>query len=66
MIRVIYVDDEEDLLEIGKIFLEKTGDLKVDTAASVEEADKKMSQSRYDVIISDYQMPEINGLQYLR
>lgn len=38
MIRVIYVDDEEYLLEIGKDFLESLGEIVVDTAQSVNEA----------------------------
>jgi DNA-binding NtrC family response regulator len=38
MIRVIYVDDEEELLEIGKIFLERNGELNVDIVTSVKEA----------------------------
>lgn len=66
MIRVIYVDDEKDLLEIGKVFLERTGELKVDTAQSAKEAEQAMVNSRYDVIVSDFQMPDMDGLQYLK
>jgi DNA-binding response OmpR family regulator len=66
MIRVIYVDDEEYLLEIGKIFLERNGDLNVDMATSVKEATEAMARSHYDALISDYQMPGEDGLQYLK
>lgn len=65
-IRVIYVDDEESLLEIGKIFLERNGELSVDIASSVKEAMEAMSRCHYDAIISDYQMPDEDGLRYLR
>ena len=34
MISVLYVDDEEMLLDIGKLFLERSGDCSVDIAIS--------------------------------
>jgi hypothetical protein len=34
MISVMYVDDEPALLEIGKLFLEKSGQFRVDTVIS--------------------------------
>jgi len=34
MISVLYVDDEPDLLEIGKVFLERTNEFTVTTAPS--------------------------------
>ena len=37
-IRVLYVDDEPSLLDIGKTFLEWDGTLAVDTLTSVSEA----------------------------
>jgi PAS domain S-box-containing protein len=66
MIRTLYVDDEEGLLDIAKTFLEMTGELKVDTFLSVVEAEKGLLQNKYDAIISDYQMPEINGIEFLK
>jgi PAS domain S-box-containing protein len=64
-IRVLYVDDEPSLLEIGKLFLEKEGAIAVDTLTSAEEALEQLNRERYDAIISDYQMPEMNGIQFL-
>ena len=34
MIQVLYVDDETALLDLTKIYLEDSGDLKVDTTTS--------------------------------
>lgn len=64
-IRVLYVDDEPSLLEIGKLLLEKEGAIAVDTLTSAEEALEQLNRERYDAIISDYQMPEMNGIQFL-
>ena len=37
MISALYVDDDPDQLEIGKLFLEKSGSIRVDTASSAGE-----------------------------
>ena len=64
--RILYLDDEPDLLEIGKAFLEKSQELLVDTALSAAEAKDRMSASEYDAVISDYQMPVMDGIQFLK
>ena len=66
MISVLYVDDEPELLEIGKLFLEKKCAIRVDTALSALDALKALEQHHYDAIISDYQMPGINGIEFLK
>jgi PAS domain S-box-containing protein len=65
LISVLYVDDEPDLLELGKMFLERSGALHVDTCSSASDALVRLEQSNYDVIISDYQMPAMDGLEFL-
>lgn len=66
MYSVLYVDDEPALLDIGKIYLDKSGHFCVDTASSVSEALEKLKARPYDAIVSDYQMTEIDGIQFLR
>ena len=66
MISVLYVDDETTLLEIGKFFLEKDGLLRVDTCSSVKDALIKIGDNGYDIIISDYALPEMNGIEFLK
>ncbi|MDW5564167.1 MAG: PAS domain S-box protein [Methanomassiliicoccus sp.] len=66
MIHILYIDDEPALLEIGKVFLESCGKISVDTALSVKDAESLVQHNRYDCIISDYQMPVINGIEYLK
>ncbi|MBP7119946.1 MAG: response regulator [Methanolinea sp.] len=66
MITVLFVDDEPALLDVSRRYLEKTGDLKVDTCFSTEEAIEKLKERSYDVIISDYEMPGIDGIDFLK
>ncbi len=63
---VLHVDDDSRILKFSKIFLEMEGNFEVDTASSVDEAFGKLAVQSYDAIISDYQMPQKNGLQFLQ
>jgi len=66
MYSVLYVDDEIGFLEINKCLLEKTGDFFVDTAQSAPEALGKIRNTGYDVIVSDYDMPDMDGIELLK
>jgi PAS domain S-box-containing protein len=66
MISVLYVDDEQQLLDLGKLFLEKKGDMQVEILTSATEALQVIREHPYDAIISDYQMPEMDGLSFLK
>ncbi|MFA5332093.1 MAG: GAF domain-containing protein [Methanoregula sp.] len=66
MINALYVDDEPALLEVGKIFLERSGGIHIDTAGSAQDALKKMHDTPYDAVISDYQMPVMDGIALLK
>ncbi len=66
MFSLIYIDDEPDLLELGKLFLESTGDFTVTTALSGNEGLSRLAHQGFDAIVSDYQMPEMNGIDFLK
>lgn len=66
MYSVLYVDDESGLLEVGKKFLEMMGEFSVDTVPSASEALVVLQAGYYDAVISDFQMPEMDGIQLLQ
>ena len=42
------------------------GNFEVDNACCVDEAFKKLAACKFDIIVSDYEMPEKNGLEFLK
>ena len=66
MYKVLYVDDEPVLLEIAKIFLEKSQEFTIDITTSANEVLKSDKIKSYDAIISDYQMPGMDGITFLK
>jgi PAS domain S-box-containing protein len=66
MFSILYVDDEPGLLEIGKMFLEQGGRFSVETITSAAEALEILRTGHYDAIISDYQMPVMDGIEFLK
>ena len=65
-IRVLYVDDEPALRDIGKLFLERTGDFSVAPVGSASDALELLRKERFEAIVSDYQMPGVDGIAFLK
>ena len=66
MYSILYVDDEEDLLEIGKLFLENDGTMAVEVLTSAKAALDRIASAQFDAVISDYQMPDMDGIEFLK
>jgi len=65
-ISLLYIDDEPVLLELCKIYLERSGDISVTTAQGAPEGLVLLSEQSFDAILSDYQMPEMDGIELLK
>lgn len=66
-IQILHVDDDLSILEISKAILgEMDTSLVVDFVYGVDEAFRKLAEKKYDVIISDYEMPQKSGLDFLK
>lgn len=61
-LEILYVEDDKALLEETTTILKKIFK-SVDTAESGTEGLLKFTQNRYDFIITDIEMPELNGLE---
>ena len=65
-IRVLFVDDNEPLLDIGSMYMERDAvDFEITTANSAAKALDILDFKSFDAIISDYQMPILDGLEFL-
>jgi PAS domain S-box-containing protein len=64
-IRILYVDDEPELLNLGTLFLKRLGDFLITTSESALKAIEILQIETFDAIISDYQMPQMDGIAFL-
>ncbi|OPY33082.1 MAG: sensory histidine kinase AtoS [Methanomassiliicoccales archaeon PtaU1.Bin124] len=65
MIRLLFVDDDAGMIEIVRFFLEADGKYEMDAVTSAKEGMEKLNGKEYDAVISDYQMPQCNGIEFL-
>jgi two-component system chemotaxis response regulator CheY len=65
MKRALAVDDSATMRNLVKIALESAG-FQVDTAENGQEALNLTRKNTYDVVITDINMPVMDGLQFLR
>lgn len=63
--KVLVVDDDEDTLEVVTSTLLRE-DYAIEPFSSPVLALQRLQQESYDTLLVDYQMPEINGLEFIR
>lgn len=63
--RVLVVEDEQDVRELILIQLQRDGYL-VDSASSGEEGVQKLMSQRYDLVLLDWMLPGVSGLEIAR
>jgi len=62
--RILVVDDEDPILELVSKVLKE--DYEVDTARDGIEALDKLQQSKYNILLTDIVMPNMDGLTLLK
>lgn len=65
-ISILYVDDEQDFLNICRFYLGRSGKIRFRSANSAERALAMLQEEPCDAVVSDYQMPGMDGLELLR
>jgi|WetSurMetagenome_2_1015567.scaffolds.fasta_scaffold261730_2 two-component system, NtrC family, sensor kinase len=64
-IKILCVDDEENVLKaLKRLFFDE--DYEIITAASAEEGLKILEKEAAQIVISDYRMPQMTGVDFLR
>ncbi|MFP4197631.1 MAG: PAS domain S-box protein [Methanomassiliicoccales archaeon] len=63
---LLIVDDEPEVLELTTRYLEDTEGFEILTAGSAKEALEVLEGDRVDVVVSDYQMPGMDGIDLLK
>ncbi|MCG8607185.1 SpoIIE family protein phosphatase [bacterium] len=62
---LLIVDDDQEVLSSLSIFLELDTDYDVSTFQSPKQALQMLKEKPVDLVISDYLMPDMNGLEFL-
>jgi len=65
-VKILLVDDDPLFLELSKTFLEVFHDINSDTVDSAREALQRLEKNSYDVVVSDYDMPLMDGITFLK
>jgi CheY-like chemotaxis protein len=63
--RVLLVDDDHHIRIMLKTFLESR-EYRVELAVNGQDALTKLGEADYDIVVVDYNMPEVDGLEVLR
>ena len=66
MIKILHVDDEDDIREIARMSLELDPEFEVASAASGELALEIVSRDQPDLLLLDVMMPGMDGPETLR
>ncbi len=65
MQKILIVDDDVSFSITLRTFLTRQG-FEVDEASSAQKATEKISANSYDVILTDYRLPDKNGIELLK
>ena len=63
--RIMVIDDEKIVCDMAKLSLEQEGYV-VETFVSPASALKRLEEKKFDVVVTDYRMQDIDGMEVLR
>ena len=63
--KILLVDDDEWIRDSLRLFFEAEG-CNLRTFETAEEGMEAVTQQAYDIVISDYKLPGMDGLEFLR
>jgi len=66
MLSILMIDDQQDLLDVSRLYLERRKEMTVETVTAAKDALVLTKRKVYDAIIVDFDMPEISGIEFLR
>lgn len=65
-LQVLIVDDEPALLDVTRIYLEKSGTIETTPALNATEARELLREEEFDAIVADYFLPGVDGIGLLK
>lgn len=65
-IRILLVDDNLDHVQLATRALKGEPTWRIDTARLGEEALDRAAEARYDLVLLDYRLPDLSGLDVLK
>ena len=65
-LRVLCVDDQESMLSLLKFAFAQLGIREVTLVASVRDAELFLKNGRFDLVVTDWNMPDIDGLTFFK
>jgi DNA-binding NtrC family response regulator len=67
LIQVLHAEDESDFADLTATFLKREDDqFTVETATTADDGLERIDSRRPDCVVSDYNMPGMNGLKFLQ
>ncbi|NRA22883.1 MAG: response regulator [Oleispira sp.] len=63
--KILFVDDSASMRQVMKLAMEAKS-FEVTTAVDGVDGTKQLESGRFDVIISDLNMPNLNGIEFLK
>jgi CheY-like chemotaxis protein len=65
-LRVLCVDDQESMLSLHKFAFAQLGIREVTLVSSVRDAELMLKNGRFDLVVTDWNMPDIDGLTFFK